>query len=229
MAEAAAAAAAPTPAPAPAATPAPAAAASPATATSDPPVLTDATKPAEVPALTDPAKAEAKPAEAKPAEAAPFDVKALKLPEGFKADDASLKTFSDLVNDGSLSRAEFGQKAFDFYVGALRAAGEAGDRAWDDTQRDWQGKVKADPEIGGDKLPATLQGISKMIDTLGPDGAKGFREALKVTGAGNHPAVVKALAKFAPAFTEGRHVPGNPAAGKADLKEVFFPNSPDMK
>ena len=71
--------------------------------------------------------------------------------------------------------------------------------------------------------------ISRGIDgVLGQELGAEFRKAMDFTGAGNHPAVVKGLAKAFTMLTEGGHVPGDVSKGKQNMATVFFPNSPEF-
>jgi hypothetical protein len=81
---------------------------------------------------------------------------------------------------------------------------------WRDTQKAWQAEVKADKEIGGANLQKNLSSVAKLIDSLGAKEAQDFRQALNFTGAGNNPAVIKALVKLAQAQTEPGLISGSP-------------------
>lgn len=155
----------------------------------------------------------------------------LTLPEGMKTDDPLFKSYADLMSDDKLAPQERGQKLLDLYTDAVKTAREAGTEAWNNVNKEWQGKTMADPEIGGAKFPATKATIAKAIDTLPADLAAGFRQALDITGAGNHPAMVKALHAFATRLTEPGHVGGQPPGPpeRPSVKDAFYPNSPDMK
>jgi hypothetical protein len=194
-----------------------------------PPSLTGA--PSEPPKV-DPAAPvvdPAKPAEPKVEPSAPFALDKVKLPDGLKADDPKLKEFGDFLANDKLSPLERGQALLDLYAGVAKQGREAATEAWNNVQKDWQTKTLADPVIGGAKWNVSQATIAKAIDTLGPDLAAGFREALDVTGAGNHPAVSKALHAWATKLTEGSHVGGTPPAAPPSIKDAFYPNSPDMK
>lgn len=187
----------------------------------------DPAKPADPAAPVDPAKPDPK---VEPVEApAPFALDKVKLPEGMKSDDPTLKAFGDTLANDKLSPLERGQALLDLYAGVAKQGREAATEAWNNVQKDWQTKTLADPVIGGAKWNVSQATIAKAIDTLGPDLAAGFREALDVTGAGNHPAVSKALHAWATKLTEGSHVGGNPPAAPPSVKDAFYPNSPDMK
>ncbi len=215
------------PATPPAAPPATPPAAPPATPPAAPPVTPSAGEPPKAPASIagEPPK---EPAKSEPA-AGPFDPKAIKIPDGAKVDEKAAAAFAEIINDSKLSSQDRGQRLIDLHNAALKAAGEASTAAWTDTTTKWVNEIKADTKIGGDKLPTTVATIAKAIDSLGAESAQAFRQALDITGAGNNPAVVRALHHFASLLTEGKHVSGSPPSSKPDTKELFFPNSPEMK
>lgn len=158
---------------------------------------------------------------------APFDATKLKLPEGMKVDDPLFKAYTEIMADDKLSPQDRAQKQIDLYTTAIKQAGEANTLAWTKVNDGWVAKVKADPEIGGVHYKPTKAAIAETIDTLGPEKAAAFRQALDVTGIGNHPAFWHGMAAFAKILTEGKHVAGSPAgSGKADMApKDFFPNS----
>lgn len=130
-----------------------------------------------------------------------------KAPEGFELDAEALKEATPLFKELNLPQDQ-AQKLIDFYAKTSREAAEAPMKLWQDTQKAWVDEVKADPEIGG-KLDAVRTTVSKAIDSLGPELATMFRQAMDMTGAGNNPAFVKAFYKFASQLTEGGSVRGN--------------------
>jgi hypothetical protein len=180
----------------------------------------------EPPALTaEPPKTElGKPPE-KPAEPAPFDATKLTLPEGMKADDSMFKTFAETFGDAKLDAQARGQKLVDLYHQGIKSVKDSAMAAWTETNTKWVNEVKADAEIGGAKFEPTKAAIAKAIDSLGPELSVAFRQGLDATGAGNHPAIWKGLAKMAAALTEGGHVTGNPPSAPQDIGATFFPNS----
>jgi hypothetical protein len=188
-------------------------------ASGEPPVAPPAGDPAKPPATE-----LGKPPE-KPASAVAFDAAKLTLPEGMKTDDPLFKTFAETFGDDKLDPQARGQKLIDLYKDAITGMKYAQTKAWTDTNDGWIKEVKADPEIGGAKFAEVKTTIAKAIDSLGPELSVAFRQGLDATGAGNHPAIWKGLAKMAAAMTEGGHVQGNPSSAKPDLGATFFPNS----
>lgn len=159
-----------------------------------------------------------------------FDAAKLQLPEGMKADDPILGKFNGLFTDDKIDPQARAQGLLDLYKESVQTIRTQQMDAWKTTNDGWVAEVKADPEVGGAKFAVTKSTIAKAIDSLGPELSVAFRQGLDATGAGNHPAIWKGLAKWAATLTEGGHVIGSPpAAGKPTLKEAFYPNSPDMK
>jgi hypothetical protein len=207
--------AAPAPTPTPTPTPAPSLASEPA---ADPAKPAD-DKPAEP-------RAETKPADAPAA----FYPTKFKAPEGFTADEAGITAFAETFNDPALAPQDRAEKLLSMHAEALKAAGAANVKAFTEMQENWLKEIKADPEIGGDKLNETKTMISRAIDSLGPERATAFRQALDATGAGNNPAIVRGLRELSRALAEGTAVVGAPPSGKdKSLGAMFFPNSPDMQ
>ena len=213
---------APAPAPAPVVDPAPAPAPAPA-----PTELGAPADPKAIDKSVDPVKTELgeKPSEPKATEAITFDATKLTLPEGMKADDPTFKSFGEIFTDTKLDPQAKGQKLIDLYKDAVTGIRQQQQDVWKSTNEAWVAAVKADPEIGGAKFDSTKTTIARAIDSLGPELSVAFRQGLDATGAGNHPAIWKGLAKMAALLTEGGHVSGSPASGQQHTAESFFPNS----
>ena len=130
-----------------------------------------------------------------------------KLPDGLTADAEAMKAATDLFADSKLSQ-EQAQKFIDFAASREKATAQAGVRAFVDLQTRWVSEIKADPEIGGSRLQASIASAARAIDRLD---VPGLREALDLTGAGNNPAIVKAFARLGQMISEDRFRPGNGA------------------
>lgn len=90
----------------------------------------------------------------------------------------------------------------------------------------WLDEAKADPEIGGGKWDATLHAAGKALDALGyPEGSP-FRAVLTETGFGNHPEMIRAMAKVGAMVGEdGDFVRADAAVQvKRSREEVLYPN-----
>jgi hypothetical protein len=95
------------------------------------PVKAEGDKPADKPA--EPAKADAP---------AAIDPAAVKLPDGFTADEAALKSAADILSNDKLSPQERMQSLVDFHAAELKKASEASSKYWAEKQTEWQAKAK---------------------------------------------------------------------------------------
>jgi len=164
-----------------------------------------------------------------PAADEPLTLESLVAPEGITLDPEQLTPFLEIMNSPDLSRAELAQKLVDYQVSAQVAAGEAAEAAatstWDDAQKEWQTAAAALPVIGGAALPQTLATIKKGLTAAGAD-ASTF-EALSLTGAGNHPAMIKILHSLTKSYAETPPVAGSPPQGKLSQADRMYAGRTD--
>ena len=154
----------------------------------------------------------------------PVEYTEFTLPEGMSVDADALGQARALFSEARLPQ-EQAQKFIDLAVSRERAVAENGARAFVELQNKWVSEIKADPDIGGTKLQASLASAARAIDRLG---VPGLKEALDLTGAGNNPAVVKAFVRLGQMVSEDRFAPGNgaPPAAPRSPAEVIYGNSP---
>lgn len=146
-----------------------------------------------------------------------------KLPPGLSADPESLKPATELFAETGLSQDQ-AQKFIDLAMARETAAAQRSVQAFVDLQNQWVSEIKADPDIGGNKLKASLASAARAIDRLD---VPGLREALNFTGAGNHPAVVKAFVRLGQLISEDRFRPGRsavPAAPRSPAEVIYDGN-----
>lgn len=169
---------------------------------------------------------EGKALEAKPGE---LDVK---LPEGIKEEDLDAKqfaSFKEIMQDDKLSASERASKLIELHATELRAAAEKPMQVWFTTQKAWQDEVKADAEIGGAALDTNRANMAKAITDIMGDKANETFDALKFTGAANHPAIVRLIARMSKAFVEGTltagAAPGTASKGLAQSIQAMYPSA----
>ena len=177
-----------------------------------------------------------KPAETKAEEkaGAPEKYADFKAPEGITLDAKAIEAATPLFKEAGLTQDQ-AQKFVDFYAAKQVESAQAPYDMYAQMREGWQKEVKADPEIGG-KLPQVKETVSRALDTLGDATlAKNFREAMDLTGAGDHPAFVKTIYKLAQMVTEGRHVAGSgpsalgqraPGAAPPSIAQAIYPKLP---
>ena len=180
--------------------------------------------------------------ETKPA-AAPAvpDKYEFKAPEGYTVDAKLTDAITPIFKELGLTQ-EGAQKLFDFHAKSMLDAAKGPQDAYAATRTEWQAKTQADPDIkaatsnGKTGLEAVKLDIGRAFDALGNTAlVTDLRQAMDITGAGDHPAVVKALWKLSQFVTEGKHVSGggpSPAGQKgpneapASVARALYPNLP---
>lgn len=161
-----------------------------------------------------------------PAQEAPFDADKLTLAEGFEKNEL-YGDFVELAKGAKFSQ-KTSQALIDFYSKAAKESADANAAAWQAQNMKWQEEVKADPEVGGSKLPGVLQTISKLLDSPELNGPQ-LRKDLAFTGAGNLPSMIKFLHKVALQLTEGAAVGGSPPNGagvRPSIADALYPGGP---
>lgn len=137
--------------------------------------------------------------------------------EGVELDTEALKDFEPVARDLNLTN-EQAQKLVDAYPKILAGVQQRQAAAWQAQTEQWAADVKADKEIGGDKLTANLSAAQRALDLFG---GPVLKEYLNTTGLGNHPELVKAFVKIGKAMSEDGMVDGS-NQGQRSAAEVLY-------
>ena len=137
--------------------------------------------------------------------------------EGIELDTEALKDFEPVARDLNLTN-EQAQKLVDAYPKILAGVQQRQAEAWQKQTEGWAETVKADKEIGGDKLTANLSAAQRALDQFGTPELK---EYLNATGLGNHPDLVKTFVKIGKAMSEDGMVDGS-NQGQRSAAEVLY-------
>lgn len=137
--------------------------------------------------------------------------------EGVELDAEALKDFEPVARELNLTNDQ-AQKLVDAYPKILAGVQQRQTEAWQAQTEEWAATVKADKEIGGDKLTANLGVAQRALDTFGTPALK---EYLNGTGLGNHPELVKAFVKVGKAMSEDGVVTGK-ESGQRSAAEVLY-------
>lgn len=137
---------------------------------------------------------------------------------------------ADLFPNGYLENTREFAKEHDLSVETARAlverdraSREADKAAWESEKADWVKRVKADPDLGGDKLPTTIQHAKAALHRYFPPE---FATMLDRTGFGNHPDLIRGLARIGSLGAESQQlVHGNQSAPKGGTWATDFANS----
>jgi hypothetical protein len=162
-------------------------------------------------------------------------------PEGRTVDKALVDRATPVFKELGLDQAQ-GQKLVDIYNDLTKdlAQSRADDavKAVMEMRANWREQVTKDPSMGG-KLEAIQADIGRMKDAIfGSNKAdrEAFENAMNLTGAGDHPAIVKAWWKASEAYREGQHVSGNAPSrhgqtppnteSRPSAAQAMYPNLP---
>lgn len=141
-----------------------------------------------------------------------------KAAEGQELDTAALEQFEPIARELNLTN-EQAQKMVDLYgTQILPMVQKQQAEAWQKTTEQWAADVKADKEIGGDKLTASIGVAQRALETFGtPD----LKEYLNASGLGNHPELIKVFVKVGKAMSEDGMVTGK-ESGQRTAAEVLY-------
>jgi hypothetical protein len=143
---------------------------------------------------------------------------AFEMPDGIELDKSSTDEFVAIAKELKLP-GDAAKKLVDLEVKRIQAQQQAHTALVES----WAEAVKADKEIGGDKLQENLAVARKALDQFGTPELK---ELLNSTGMGNHPELVKLAFKIGKAISEDGFVRGAPKspATESDLAKSLFPS-----
>lgn len=171
----------------------------------------------------------------KPPVQAPEAYTAFTAPDGHKIDAKLVSEAMPIFKELNLDQAS-AQRLVDLVTKNQLDSLKSADKFVADMHAEWGTKLAADPEIGS-KLDTVKADIGRMLAHLGPS-ETGFRQAMDLTGAGNHPDVIKGLYKLAAQINEGKALGdanrgpsphGQSPNGKASRPSpasAFYPNLP---
>lgn len=153
--------------------------------------------------------------------AAPEKYEQFKLPEGVQPDETMLGEFGKVAKELGLKQ-DGAQKLVDFYGNAVAAVVKAHAAEGDKLVETWLTEAKADKEIGGANFDKNAGKAVAVIDKFNP----AVKAAMNASGFGNHPEVIRLLAKIADAIGEDGLKVGQAGGGNAPINpgHVLFPS-----
>ena len=137
------------------------------------------------------------------------------------------------MNDPAVTKQDMANRLIEMYANEARNWSEQVQTAWLEANNEWQEQVVA--EFGEEKLEKKLHAVGALIDAYdkqsraghfsndpAPEFAKELRAALDLTGAGNHPAVLKFLFWTADKLGEGKPLTGMPAGESMSRAQKLY-------
>jgi len=149
------------------------------------------TPPAEA---TPPVDSETPPAETPPTDVEtppPLTWDGITAPEGLEVSEEQQGQLLEILNNRELSPADQMGKFMELHKSVLEAQAAEVLASEEALRQSWLDEVNNDPDIGGDKTDAVISKIGAQFADY--DGKEAFMEAMNLTGAGNHPAIIKGL------------------------------------
>lgn len=128
------------------------------------------------------------------------------MPEGAKFDDAKMgeytKTLGEFEATTKADHAEmqkFGQRLVDMYVAEAKETAQRMQTAqvdnWNRVRETWKEEFRADPEIGGNRQDTTIRHCGAVLEAYGAHAGTereaALRLAMRVTGAGDNPEMIR--------------------------------------
>ena len=146
----------------------------------------------------------------------------LTMPEGVEVDAELLAAVSPRFKELGLTRAQ-AQALTDDFIKVQQQRGEAQAKGWGERVQKWADDAKADKDIGGDKWAGTVTDAQRAINKLGTPELK---EYLNASGGGNHPELIRILAKAGALLKEDSPpTDGGQGSGKpVDAASILFPH-----
>lgn len=141
----------------------------------------------------------------------------LKMPEGIDLDKDAAAEFVAFAKEQGI-KPDQAQRVAEIGAKMMQRQAEAHAR----TVSTWVEQVKADKEIGGEKLEENLAVARSAIEAFGTPELK---DVLNSTGLGNHPAVVKFFYQAGKRISQDSFVGGNRSpSGEKDPSKILFPS-----
>jgi len=157
-----------------------------------------------------------KPAEADPLDAVPEGDYVLSLPDGLQVDEATLATLSPAMKEAGIN----GKQA-NTLAAAFASLKKAEYEQFGQTVTGWAKTAQADPEMGGANWDSTVANAQKVISQFGSDGLK---EYLNMTGAGNHPEVIRLMAKVGAVISDDNPTATSQGKVARDTVATLYPD-----
>lgn len=146
----------------------------------------------------------------------------LKLPDGSNLDASYLEQTKALAKELGLSQ-EAAQKLVERDSGLLSSVSERNAVQVREKTEQWAKDAQADKEIGGGNFQSSVTDARTALDRFG---SPEFKNMLNQSGVGNHPELIRILARVGKAMREDKMVTtsSQPARAQKSFAEAFYPS-----
>jgi len=149
----------------------------------------------------------------------PIEYTDFKLPEGFEAEPDTLGNFKTLAKEYKLTQ-EQAQKLVDLQASLATRQSKITEQQWADVQKGWRDSATGDKEYGGKEFNANIGVAKKALDKYGTPELK---QAIELTGMGNHPEFIRLLYRVGKTLTEDKVMGGQETGAKPDAAKLLYP------
>lgn len=150
----------------------------------------------------------------------------IEMPDGVAFDAEAFGAVEPALREAGLTNAQAQALATAYSeqilpVLAARAEQQMVDQAVAQRTR-WANETNADPEIGGPNIRATQDAAARAFDHYGIKAGSGFRQFLDDTGLGNHPEMIRFVARIGRDLGEaGFERGGTQSAAKSPEQKLY--------
>lgn len=144
---------------------------------------------------------------------------AFEMPKEIPYDKGILDKFTNQVKELKLPKDQ-AQKILDIGIENVKQQREQHLKV----REGWVNEIKTDKDFGGDKFNETITRAQRVLSD--PEiGSPKFVQLLESTGLGDHPEVIKILARIDKKYGEDKAVSGKPSGTTyKSAAELFYPN-----
>lgn len=152
-----------------------------------------------------------------------FTFKDLTLAEGFEMSEEIQTKFMETFSDETLSPKDRAQRLLDMHTELQQAEAQRMANGWTQKVSEWVEEIKADPNIGGEKLEATLGGIKRFLGTY--ERHEALFAALDETHFGSNPEIVRFMHWVSTRLNEGKPAEASTQAKGEAGASLLFPTA----
>lgn len=144
---------------------------------------------------------------------------AFEMPKEMAYDKGILDKFTNQAKDLKLSKDQ-AQKFLDIGIDNIKQQQIQHMKV----REGWVNEIKTDKDFGGDKFNETVTRAQRVLSD--PEiGSQVFNQLLESTGLGDHPEVIKMLARIDKKYGEDKSVHGKPSGTTyKSMAETFYPS-----
>lgn len=150
------------------------------------------------------------------AAAGPPEKYELSVPDGFEAIDTDVMSEAEPILRELKLTNEQADKLTPIAAGLVKKTMERAEKAITDRaiaqRKEWADAFQSDPDIGGANKDRTLGDAARAFDHYGLKKGEGLRQLLDESGLGNHPDVIRFVARVGRDLDEGSFERGSAAA-----------------